>query len=238
MIEKFKKYVSKFDFNDTNIERKYYHSLRVMDLCEKIAKDLGLSTEDIELSKVIGLLHDYGRFMQVNKYHTFSDLNSIDHGDYGVQVLFSNNDIYNYWDNKDDYELIYDAIRYHNKLSIPDKLTERNSKFCKLVRDADKLDILYIFASKIFILPEDGDIFIRVKETFENEKQINRKDEISGADRVITTLALIYDLNYKYSFKYLKQSKVLEQIYENINDKDKFKYYFDKIFKYIDERCK
>lgn len=238
MIEKFKKYVNKFDFTDTNIERKYFHSLRVMELCEKIAKDMKLSTDDVALSKVIGLLHDYGRFMQVNKYHTFSDLNSIDHGDYGVRMLFDNNEISSYWGDKNDYDIIYDAIKYHNKLEIPKGLDKRNNMFCQIVRDADKLDILYIFASKIFILPEDGNIFIRVKETFEDEKQINRKDEISGADRVITTLALIYDLNYKYSFKYLKQSKVIEQIYDNINDKDKFKYYFDKVIKYVNERSK
>lgn len=238
MIEKFKKYVDKFDFGDSNITRKYDHSLRVMELCKGIAKDLGLSNDDILLSEVIGLLHDYGRFMQVNKYHTFSDLKSIDLGDYGVQVLFDNNEISNYWDNKNDYDIIYDAIKYHNKLEIPKGLDKRNNMFCQIVRDADKLDILYIFASKIFILPEDDDISLKVKETFEDEKQINRKDEISGADRVITTLALIYDLNYKYSFRYLKKYKIIEQIYDNINDKDKFKYYFDKIFKYIDEKSK
>lgn len=238
MIEKFKKYVDKFDFTDTNIERKYYHSLRVMELCEKIAKDMKLSAENIELAKVIGLLHDYGRFMQVNKYHTFSDMSSIDHGDYGVRMLFDNNEISSYWGDKNDYDIIYDAIKYHNKLEIPKGLDNRNNMFCQIVRDADKLDILYIFASKIFILPEDDDISLKVKETFEDEKQINRKDEISGADRVITTLALIYDLNYKYSFRYLKKTKLVEQIYDNINDKGKFKYYFDKVIKYVNDRSK
>ena len=236
MIEQFKEYVQKFDFSDSAIERKYYHSIRVMELCKLIANEIGLNDKDIQLTQVIGLLHDYGRFPQINKYHTFSDLNSIDHGDYGTQILFDNNEITKYWTDKDDYEVIYDAVKYHNKLSIPDELSEHNKTHCQVVRDADKLDILYLFSSKIFVLSENGEISPNVKETFNDKKQINRKDEISGADRVITTLALVYDLNYTCSFKYLKESNYIEKLYETIIDKNKFKYYFDQIIKYIDER--
>ena len=36
---------------------------------------------------LIGLLHDIGRFEQVKVYDTFSDIDSIDHADYGVEIL-------------------------------------------------------------------------------------------------------------------------------------------------------
>ena len=238
MIEEFRKYVNNFDFTDKNIERKYYHSLRVKSLCQLIAKDVGFSDEDAKIAEVVGLLHDYGRFMQWNEYHTYRDLDSIDHGDYGVKQLFDNNEITNFWTNVKDYDEIYDAIKYHNKIAIPEHLSEHNKTLCKVIRDADKLDIMYLYVSKALTFQEDGDVSAKVKETFDAEKTINRKDEKTGADTAITLLALVYDLNFDYSFKHLKKYKIIEQIYENVKDKEKFKYYFDKVINYIDEKSK
>ena len=96
MINQFKKYVDTFDFNDKNIEKKYYHSLRVKSLCKLISKDIGFNNEEVKIAEVAGLLHDYGRFMQWSKYHTFKDYESIDHGDYGASQLFDKNEIVNY----------------------------------------------------------------------------------------------------------------------------------------------
>ena len=237
MIEQFRTYVDSFDFQDKNIERKYYHSLRVKSLCNLIAKDIGFSDDDAKIAEVVGLLHDYGRFMQWTKYHTFSDYKSIDHGDYAVEQLFDKNEIANFWTKKEDYDEIYDAIKYHNKISIPRGLSEHNETLCKVIRDADKLDIMYLYASKTLVFPEEGEISQIIKETFDNESLINQKDEVSEADHAIMDLAFVYDLNFEYSFKHLKKYKTIEQIYENVKNKEKFKYYFDKIIKYIDEKC-
>ena len=43
--------------------------------------------QGIELASLIGLLHDIARFEQYTKYKTFNDLESFDHGDYGVEIL-------------------------------------------------------------------------------------------------------------------------------------------------------
>ena len=87
MLEKFKEYVDSFEKEDA-IKYKYNHSLRVMDLSIDIAKSLKLNEEDLKLVKLIGLLHDIGRFEQVKRYHTFIDKNSINHGELGVEILF------------------------------------------------------------------------------------------------------------------------------------------------------
>ena len=62
MEEIFKTYVEMFDMNEPMIKLKYNHSLRVKDQCIKIAKSEKLDKKQIELAKLIGLLHDYGRF--------------------------------------------------------------------------------------------------------------------------------------------------------------------------------
>ena len=151
----FKKYVEKYNMNDKSIMLKYLHSLRVMDLCYNIAQDNNLNKEDTDLVTLIGLLHDYGRFEQWKNYKTYSDKNSIDHADLAIKKLFDNDEIIDYCTNKDYYEIIYDAIKYHNKYSYPEALSDRNKLFTKIIRDADKLDIFYLMTINTELMPTD-----------------------------------------------------------------------------------
>lgn len=86
--EEFEKYVKPYGIENVKICRKIEHSYRVIEVAEEIAKSLNLEKEDLELAKLIGLLHDIGRFEQIRIYDTFSDKDSIDHANLGVEILF------------------------------------------------------------------------------------------------------------------------------------------------------
>ena len=58
----FDNYIKNYDMNVKEIRYKYHHSYRVMELMNRIANHLNLSNKEKELAKVIGLLHDIGRF--------------------------------------------------------------------------------------------------------------------------------------------------------------------------------
>ena len=88
MVEEFEKYVNNYDLTKEKIILKKNHSIRVMNLCVKYAKKLGFNDEDISLAKVIGLLHDIGRFEQLKQYDSFEDEKTIDHASLGVKILF------------------------------------------------------------------------------------------------------------------------------------------------------
>lgn len=237
LIKEFKNYVDKFDKNDYAIKMKYNHSIRVMNISNYIAKKLKLSKEDINLATIIGLLHDYGRFEQWTKYKTFSDLVSIDHGDLGVKILFEDRDIEKFTDLKDNELIISDAIKYHNKYSYPDNLVERNKMFCNIIRDADKLDIFNIFGSGIKKLEvEDVKISEKVKQLFFKNKLISWKDVKNKNDEIILKLAMVYDLNYQITFKYLDKKKYIWKIYNSLENKEIFLEYFNHIDKFIKER--
>ena len=233
----FKEYVAAFDMNDPAIARKYYHSLRVMDLSMLIAKYSNVSKENIEIVAIAALLHDYARFPQWLKYKTYSDIESIDHGDLAIELLFENSMINKFCKEVKYYDEIYDAIKYHNKLSIPEKLSEHNKLLCKIIRDADKLDIFYLFSvNKDLILEDDATISLDVEENFYLKKSVEYKKIKNKSDKILLDLAFVYDLNFDYSFKYLKETKLIDKIYESIENKEKYKKYFDFINKYIDER--
>lgn len=225
---KFTNYVKTFDLNDENIERKYFHSLRVMNLAENIAISENLNENDIEISLVAGLLHDYARFTQWTIYHTYSDLKSVDHGGLGVQLLFNKNEILNLYTNVKNYDEIYDAIKNHNKYSVSENLSTHNKEIAYIVRDADKLDIFDIFVQGILNLKECNDeISKEVKKDFYENKSINYKNINNDNDDIILKLAMLFDLRYKYSIKYVIENNLLDKLFSKIKDKQKFKEYFE-----------
>lgn len=65
--EEFIKYTKRFDLDNENIKRKQGHSIRVMRICNQIAKNLELSNEQIDIATLIGLLHDIARFEQYTR---------------------------------------------------------------------------------------------------------------------------------------------------------------------------
>ena len=241
-IEKIKKnfkiHAEKYDMNDIAIIRKFYHSYRVMDFCMLLAKYNNFNDDDTNIAMLVGLLHDYSRFEQWTNYKTYSDIKSIDHGDLAVERLFKDREILNYCKNIEYYDEIYDAIKYHNKYSYPEYLSEHNKLLCKIIRDADKLDIFYLLGINKELIPEDdGIISNKVKEDFYNNKSISRLNCENKNDDILLSIAMIFDLNFNYSFKYIKDMKLIDKIYENIENKTIFKPYFDYINKYIEKRC-
>ena len=223
--EEFIKYVKDFDVSNKRIKGKQRHSIRVENISKIIAEDVSISQEEIKLAMLIGLLHDIGRFEQERQYHTFNDLESFDHGDYGADLL--KKIIRNYID-MDQYDnVIIESVRNHNKLRIDENLTEQEKFFAKLVRDADKLDIMdetiNLFYKKIEDLVNESDIsdytmnFIRNRQTVAMSKNI----EISYLDGVVRTIALVFDLNYMKSFEILKEQDYINRIIDRFNYKNK-----------------
>ena len=143
MNQEFEKYIKNYDLNNKEIHKKYLHSYRVMNLSKKYATLLGWKSHDIKLATIIGLLHDIGRFEQLKIYHTYNDTKSIDHASYGVKILFKDNLIKKFWKDENDYEIIKFAIENHNKYEIEKTNNQRALMHAKLIRDTDKLDIIY-----------------------------------------------------------------------------------------------
>ena len=74
----FKKYLQDYDLEYGKIELKIRHTYGVVNASEYIAKKLLLDNENIELAKLIVLLHDIGRFEQIKQYDCFIDNKNID----------------------------------------------------------------------------------------------------------------------------------------------------------------
>jgi len=239
-VNLFDKYVSNYDMSDTDINYKYYHSYRVMEIMELLAKKLNISEEDIYLAKIIGLFHDIGRFEQDKLYNSFKD-DKMDHGEYGVKVLKENKFLDKLNIKKEDYEVIYKSIYNHNKFIIENNLNERELLFAKLIRDADKLDILYAIGNKELkkeLRQDTNQITKSLKETFLNNKPGNTKEVKNKNDSLLICFGYIYDINFKETFEIILKEKYYDKIYKRIKCKDIFEPYLIHLKKYIEERMK
>lgn len=231
----FKEYVSNYDLNQNKIKLKFAHSYRVKKLSEDLAEYLDLSAEDKYLASLIGLLHDIGRFEQVRIYDSFSDHNTIDHADFGVKILFEDGLIRNFIESNKYDNVIYNAIKNHNKLNIEDGLDDISLLHSKIIRDADKIDIFYIMSNGNKKIIESDKITKEIEEDFFKNKPTENKKMVTSMDNIIRILSFLYDINYQFSYKYILDNKLIEKYYENLGSPIVLRKYFDYILKYVKE---
>ena len=225
----YKQYVDKYTREgNPKILSKVRHMNRVADNSKIIAQSLNLDEEHIELAELIGLLHDIGRFEQLRIYDTYLDYKSIDHAKLGVKILFEDGYIRKFVENQKYDNVIYKAIWNHNKYKIEDGLTDEEQMHCKIIRDADKLDIYNIIAN-------EG---IKNHTSFESEDYSKEKlsDEIykdfvqnrvisyskmkTNIDHMVAWLGYAFDINYDKSFEIIKQEKYISKIVSVVDYKD------------------
>ncbi len=240
--EQFVKYTENYELENPNIKRKQQHSLRVMQICKEIAKGEGFSKEEVELAKLIGLLHDIARFKQYTEYQTYKDSQSFDHGDMGVEILEDNNNIRNFIQDKEYDDIIKKAIKNHNKYEIEEGLNNIEEKFCKIIRDADKLDIFYeaieMFWNDEKEEIENSEISTNIQQQFYKKRTINRY-EIKNEDsikKMIVIIAFIFDINYKTSFQKIQKEKYIDKIIDRFDfKKENTKEVIEEIRKFANE---
>ena len=196
-------YQSYQDISD-DIRHKYDHSYRVAHLMEMIAKRLGYLDSDIILAKTIGLLHDIGRFEQLKQTKSFKD-KQFDHASYAVTYLFDLGHIRDFVSDDRYDTIIKEAIEHHSRYALEGDISEEALPFCKLIRDADKIDI-YEVCAHYYPYYFDGNITPSIKKEFESEKAIHNENHKTKSDSVIRMMAMLYDFNYDESFDILVET--------------------------------
>lgn len=222
----FKEYAKKYNPEDEKIKIKIAHIQRVARNSKRIAQNLKLSQEDIELAELIGLLHDIGRFEQVRLYHTFVDKDSINHGEYGAKVLFEDGLIRKFIKDDKFDRIIKLAIINHNRADIEEGLTEREKLHAKIIRDADKADIFTILISgdKKAIWEKadlsDDKISDEIYREFVEDKRINYKERKTSADILVSHFNYVYDLNFPETRKIIRDNKYIDKLYQRFKFND------------------
>lgn len=212
-IEKAKKelvnHVHKLGINTPRVQMKLGHIMRVAENCKKLAIDLGLPEEQIQLAELIGLLHDIGRFEQ---YKIADNTKKFDHGEAGVEVLKKDNYIRKYIEENKFDEIIYTAVYEHNQYELTKGLSKEKELFSKIIKDADKIDILYESIhiywqdEKRIKQVEEGRLSEKMLEDFYQHKLADNRNRVSETDQILRYASFIFDINFPCSFRMLKEN--------------------------------
>ena len=228
--ESFKDYLKAYNLEDGNIKLKVKHTYEVVKKSEYISRGLGLNEENIELAKVIALLHDIGRFEQVKQTNDFLDNTGFDHADYGVKILFEDNLIKKFVEDSQYDNIIKQSIYNHNKYKIEEGLNKLELLHSKIIRDADKLDNFRVKETEHFknIFPSKYNsetinyeqVSQQVYQDFMKHKCIKLEDRKTQIDYWVCVIAFIFDLNFSISLKYIQDKNYIDILINRIEYKN------------------
>lgn len=239
--------------NNPQSKLKLIHTYYTVELAKDIAESLALPEEEIDLAKIIALLHDIGRFKQSELYHTFrEDRIKIDHAKLGVEILFKDHLIEEWLTDTTNLSVIRQAIACHSLYTLDNvSLTAQEALHCRILRDADKLDNFRVRLSEDIsqIANVEKEAFLsstispKVFEIFMSHQTILSADRKTEADIWVSYLAQIFGLYFLYSYQYVQENHLIEQMkrhysFNLLDTEIKMQTMCEEVSSYVQERCK
>ena len=235
--EAFDSYVAGYDATNSRIALKVEHTLRVAELCERIARETGFTPAGVDLAWLCGLLHDIGRFEQLRRWDTFSDTASTSHAALGVEVLFGGEDdagsmgnsmgaagiIHRFIDPNDELEeVVRAAVGLHSNYQLPEDLDIRTRAVCDAVRDADKLDILRVASTDtvetVLNATEDellaSAVSPAIEDAFFEHRTARYAERVTPVDYLVNLACFAFELVYPASLEIADEQEFIYRALE------------------------
>lgn len=213
-----------FDMNHPRAVSKKEHVHSVANISTLISLAEGLNDNDTLLAQVIAVMHDVGRFPQLQKYGNFLDNDEYNHSLKGAEML-ENGLLWKLFPEvkKEDEQIIITAVKYHGLLSLPTKTDERTLMHCKIIKDADKTDLYERSVNRFEELNsthEIGEKFItpKVKQNFTNNENILIPDCKSKLDLLVLRLGFIYQYEFPSALKVIEEKRYIQRLVQKFRD--------------------
>jgi len=248
----FRSYVKRFAAKDGSLHPthavKVAHSVRVARECRGIAAALRWKPADVAAAEAMGLLHDVARFPQFEKFRTLMDSDSINHGELGYKII-RDSDLASGWKPADTRRILA-GIRYHNRHKPSNGIAPDAAAFLKLIRDADKLDIIgaltrLIAAGDFTSQPElflgvdpDGPATPALVREVEQQWTGSYCNVHSLIDMNLIRTSWIYDLNYLPSLRAVVSRGLLDDIVDVLPDTREMRKIAAVTRRYVDGKMK
>lgn len=219
----FDKYLENFDKDDDKIRLKIVHTYGVIRYSEEIAIRMQLSREDVELAKIIALLHDIGRFEQLRIYNSFEP-NTMDHAAYGVKLLFEEGMIGQFLEERTYDNIIRTAIARHSDFKLEGIDDEKTLLHARIIRDADKLDNCRVKLEDAIETILDTtkeevgkqEISDKIYRDCMEGKSVYSPDRKTKMDYWVSFMAYFNDINFKETLAIVKENNYVSRLVARI----------------------
>jgi hypothetical protein len=247
----FDEYVAGFygrdQYINANLKMKQDHTRRTC--CEMLwlASQMGLNPRQLRIAEVVALFHDIGRFRQFVSYKTYNDNRSVDHCRLALQVICQTGVLEPL--EQEERQIIETAIQHHGALELPEGLDSQTLLFAKLIRDADKIDILYVVTDyyekytenpQDFLLelefPDTNEYSLEVLSDVLNGRRTNYAELHTLNDMKLLQLGWVYDVNFTVTLKRIMQRGLLEKLVSFLPDMEDIKEAYEHVLVYVKNR--
>jgi len=230
-----------------NISLKVEHTRKVCEVIELLSAGEGLNAEETCLASAIALLHDVGRFPQYRRWRTFRDSESDNHARLSLEVI-RNQELLCHLP-ESERMTIEEAVRFHNLLQLPAKLSSPTPLFARLIRDADKLDIWRVFmdffhtplnerASAVTLgLPDLPSVSPECVASLAAGKVVHLDTVNLVNDFVLLQISWVYDLNFRSSCRLLQQRGYIQELAGTLPESADVQKAIATAINTINERC-
>ena len=228
---------------DFAVELKREHTLHVCKESLTICSEEGIAGRLEFLAGLSSLFHDIGRFEQFRRYRTFNDKESENHSLLGLKILDEHSVLFRLGER--ETAMVVQVVENHNMPEFPDNEDTDIMTLTKLVRDADKIDILRI-ASEYYRnsgnvgggtieigLPDAPEISPEVIDVVKNKRTVRYTSLRTVNDFKLLKLAWAYDLNYRSSRRAVLRRKYMEVIRETLPDDPDVDAVYEQIINYL-----
>lgn len=244
-------YTSRFfgedEYINMHLRVKREHTRRTCEEIVFLAGQIALDEQQQRTAETVALFHDVGRFPQFAEYRTYNDARSVDHARLSVEVLRQEGVLGAL--RREERQWIETAIAHHGRKSLPAGLNGQALLFAKLIRDADKLDILRIvvqvyqhrrdhpdgmsFESE---LPDEPRISPEVLAAVLNGQLVEYTRLRTLNDMMLCQLGWVYDMNFAAALARLRERGLLAELLSFLPATPDIDRLRDKLFTYLDTR--
>jgi hypothetical protein len=226
----FEGYVKGFYSGDPEVQAavrlKEEHTAGVRENIVRISRSLGVGGDDLLLAETIALFHDVGRFRQYTVYRTFNDRLSENHALLGLRELDASGALSDL--SAEERSLVITAVEYHNICELPQGVPDRPLLFARLIRDADKLDILRLFAEDCGRegtrpdpllgpdLPDTSGYSPAIVDSLLKYELCSYADLQNFNDRKLLYLSWLYDVSFACTLSEIADKGYIEAIVDHL----------------------
>lgn len=235
-IEWFEGYANEFiarhPGGEANYVLKLEHTRRVLGHAGALAESLDLEPKTAFWARLSALMHDVGRFPQLERFGTFHDARSIDHGWLGARTLMISGVLAGL--PPMERKVVVSAVSFHNRGAVPRRAHGPVRLVTRLVRDADKMDIIPVLAGRftpgaqpdpdvtLGLEDDDGAYTPAVLEDVLSRRQARYVDLVTVRDLKIFVLGWVYDLNFPHAARHIQRQGHLAAIAASLDGPGEF----------------
>lgn len=205
---------------------KIEHTLRVLDIAERICGQEGLDAALTQASRLAALMHDVGRFPQYRQFRTFRDADSANHAALSVTHVLRQGLL----DGVPTAlrRLVLGAVYLHNKRILPQLPSPALRTVSQVVRDSDKLDIYTVMIAHfsqespkhpevaLNVVNEPDRYTPSVLETMLTRQHGDYASIVYVNDFKLMAIGWLYDLNFSSSARLLRDRGYLDTIFDGL----------------------